>query len=148
MARTRYQVPTHLDIEDKIVAYGPIGLTQRQLFLGLTGLAVGYGLFKTWPGLPPATRALLFAAPLLVIAPFALLRPGGRTLEGLLLLLVRYAATPRVARWGPAPPRPADWRPHGGDWAGAPLGRGWELDVAGEGPVGEATPTGRAEEGR
>src|SRR5215218_10402800 len=109
MARTRYQVPTHLDIEDKIVAYGPVGLTQRQLFLGLTGLAVGYGLFKTWPGLPLATRALLFAAPLLVIAPFALLRPGGRTLEGLLLLLVRYAATPRVARW--APPRRA--RPTG-----------------------------------
>ena len=148
MARTRYQVPTHLDIEDKIVAYGPVGLTQRQLFLGLTGLAVGYGLFKTWPGLPLATRALLFAAPLLVIAPFALLRPGGRTLEGLLLLLVRYAATPRVTRWSPTPPRPADWRPHGSDWAGAPLGRGRELDVAGEGPASAGTPAGRAEGGR
>lgn len=139
--RQRYQVPTHLDVEDTILSYGPIGLTQRQFFLLLAGLGAGYGTWKSWGALPLPSRVVLAVLPLLVAVLLALVRPGGRTLEATLLLLLRYAVIPRVAHWQPRAPRAAEWRPRGSEWAGVPLSRRWALDPPSDPPAGRARAT-------
>jgi hypothetical protein len=92
MAR-RHEIPTHLDVEDKLFA----GLTPRQLLLLCLGVGLGYSVWQRWHHALPLPLALPVAAlPVLVGVVFATLRPDDRPLEQWLLTVARYAALARV----------------------------------------------------
>jgi hypothetical protein len=112
MRRRQHEIPTHLNVEDKLM----FGLTMRQFLYVLVGASVSYGLWNQLADGPFALRASVVAACLLLTAAVALLRPYGRPLEEWLLAGCVYAATPRRATWRPRDPSPADWRPAAGAW--------------------------------
>ena len=121
MARTRHKIPTGLTIEDRFIAYGALSLSLRQLMLLLGGAAIGYGgVWQGLPALPAPLRAVVALLPLLLALAVALAQPGGRAPESWAFVLLRHWSRPRVAVWSPRPPRLADWRPVGPDWAELP----------------------------
>jgi hypothetical protein len=142
----RFEVPTHLDVEDRPFC----GLTVRQVLVLALGGAWAYGLWAQEAG-PAALRLALAAGCVLLVAAGVL----GWGAWGLAAL--RYALTPRVAVWRPAPPPEAGGRPPipGADGAAAdgadtgpedrPAGSGWVpwapgLAWAAAGPPGAAAP--------
>src|SRR5918994_3573389 len=50
--RRRHEVPTHLDVQDRLF----LGLSSRQVAYVLIGLAGAAGLWGGWPQLPPPLR--------------------------------------------------------------------------------------------
>jgi hypothetical protein len=89
----RHEIPTHLDVEDRLFA----GLTPRQLLLLCMGIGLGYSLWQRLHHIFPVPLVLLLAiVPALVGVAFATIRPGDRPLEQWLLTVVRYAALPKV----------------------------------------------------
>jgi hypothetical protein len=99
-AARRHEIPTHLDVEDRLL----LGLPARRALALLAGLAFAYSLWHQWPGAPEALRAGLAAACVLVAAAAAFVRPGGRGLETWALLALRYAACRRPSVWRPECP--------------------------------------------
>src|ERR1700687_1321553 len=109
MTLRHHEVPTHLDVEDKVV----FGLTARQFLYLLVGSSASYALWEQTPWLADALRAALVALSAGTTLAFALLRPAGRALEEWLAAALVYAASPGRATWQPIEPRPVDWRPGG-----------------------------------
>jgi hypothetical protein len=143
-AARRHDIPTHLDVEDRLL----LGLPARRAAVLLCGLAFAFALWHQWAAGPPALRAAAAAVALLVAAA-AFVRPGGRGLEAWGALAVRHAAAPRACAWRPLGPDGSAWAPGPG---GGPAG--WEdlaprLDWAPSRPVRHGRPgaTGRAPEG-
>jgi hypothetical protein len=89
----RHEIPTHLDVEDKLFA----GLSARQLLILILGIGLGYSVWQRGHHLLPLPLAAILAA-LPVLASFALatLRPDDRPLEQWLLAFLRYHGLPRV----------------------------------------------------
>jgi hypothetical protein len=102
-AARRHEIPTHLDVEDRLL----FGLPARRALALLGGLAIAFSLWHQWPALPEAQRAGLAAACVLVAAVQAFVRPGGRGLEAWALVAARYAARPRASVWRPSAPEEA-----------------------------------------
>jgi len=139
----RFEVPTHLDVEDRPFC----GLTVRQVLVLALGGAWAYGLWAQ-AALPAALRLALASACALLVA------AGALGWGAWLLAAVRYALTPRVAVRRPARPPGADGRPPvpGADADGAdtgteagPAGSGWVpwapgLAWAAAGPPGAVAP--------
>jgi hypothetical protein len=108
-APTRYQIPTHLAVEDKIISYGGIGITVRQGFLLLVGWSTA---FNVWQHLTMLTgsgmlgllaRIALTLIPGLISLVIAFLKIEDRTFESWLNMIVRYRALPKVYIWRPLP---------------------------------------------
>lgn len=112
MSTLHHEVPTHLDVEDRIL----FGLTVRQFLYVLVGCSASYGLWDQLGAWPDAARAGCVGACLLVTLAFALLRPGGQLLEAWLVAGLAYLATPRTSTWQPRQPLAADWRPAAARW--------------------------------
>jgi hypothetical protein len=112
MRRRQHEIPTHLNVEDKVL----FGLTVRQFLYVLVGASVSYGLWNQMPEAPFALRVSIVGACLLLTAALVLVRPHGRPLEEWLLAACAYAAIPRQATWRPHEPSPLDWRPAAGAW--------------------------------
>ncbi len=104
----RQEIPTHLEVEDRIL----FGLTLRQGIVVLVGLSVGYSLYAQlgnlpWPdagaeGHPPlALRVVVALLPALLALALAVIQPAGRPLEEWLFALARYAALPKRCVWQP-----------------------------------------------
>ena len=112
MPRPTHEIPTHLNVEDKLI----FGLTARQFLYCLVGCSLSYGMWdQLGPG-PPALRIGLVGACLVATALLVLLRPLGRPLEEWLVAVVFYLGSPRRATWQPCEPRLADWRPADSTW--------------------------------
>lgn len=94
---TTHEAPTHLHVEDQILA----GLTVRQLLYLVVGGAAAYGLWHN-AGLPLAPRAGCAALAAAAGLALALLRPAGQPLATWLALLAVYATTSRHVVWGAA----------------------------------------------
>ncbi len=103
---TRYQIPTHLNVPDKILSVWGWGITVRQLlFLLLAWSAVA----NTWVRLGAhlamlgtAGVALHLAAaaiPGIILLIVAFKQVAGRPLEVWLLVLLRYWLQPKVYLW-------------------------------------------------
>ncbi len=92
----RYEIPTHLNVEDKAFA----GLTMRQLLTAAVGLALSYGAASE-PALPMPVRLVAAGVILLAVALLALWRPAGRPLEDWAFVLLRFWAIPRISVWRP-----------------------------------------------
>ena len=97
---TRHELPTHLAVEDRVVA----GLSMRQLLLLVSGACGAYALWLQLAALPISLRACLVVLNLAASLVFALWRPGGRSFEHWALVVLRYACVPRVAIWRPVGP--------------------------------------------
>jgi hypothetical protein len=109
---TRHEVPTHLNVEDRLI----FGLTVRQFLYLLVGSSASYALWEQMATAPQPVRIVGVALCVAVTLAFALLKPGGRPLEEWLVALLAYLASPRRATWRPRDPVVADWRPAAGGW--------------------------------
>ncbi len=112
MSLRQHEIPTHLNVEDKLV----FGLTMRQFLYVLVGCSTAYGWWEQAVDAPSALRVALSGVCVLLAVALALLRPFGRPLEEWLLAGLLYAASPRSSCWQPREPDPADWRPAGAAW--------------------------------
>ena len=112
MNTRHHEVPTHLNVEDRIM----LGLTVRQLLYLLVGSSAVYTLWEQTAGLAGPVHVALAALSGAVTLGFALLRPAGRGLEEWLVVALVYCATARQAVWRPREPAPADWRLAGAGW--------------------------------
>jgi hypothetical protein len=102
-----YELPTHLQVEDVLIA----GLTARQLLRLMVGASLAYGVWDQAVWLPQEMRLGLAAAIAVAGLLVALLQPGGRPLDQWLcradvcraaspsdMAVWRYATTPANAR--------------------------------------------------
>src|SRR4051794_30171037 len=112
MPNRQHEIPTHLNVEDKLV----FGLTARQFLYLLVGSSVAYALWDQGATGPTPLRISLAALCLLSAAAVALLRPFGRSLEEWLLATLLYFGRPRTAVWQPLEPDAGDWRPSLAGW--------------------------------
>ncbi len=101
----RYQIPTHLGVEDKIISYNGIGLTVRQAFLLVLGWSLAVDVWRALDGLVQlgtagvVLRLVVSAAPGLLACFIAFTRVGGRHLESWLLVVLHYHTKPKVYLW-------------------------------------------------
>jgi PrgI family protein len=107
-----HEVPTHLNVEDKVL----YGLTVRQFLYLLVGSSATYSLWQQSDGLPLPLRIALAAFCTVLTLAFALLRPADRPLEEWCAAALVFAATPRRAIWQPTEPDPSDWYPAADNW--------------------------------
>jgi hypothetical protein len=120
MARI-YELPTHLQVEDVLIA----GLTARQLVRLMIGASLSYGVWDQAAWLQQELRLALALVLAVTGVLFAVLQPGGRPLDQWLLAAALFVALPRRLTWRPGAtlPRQATHQPRG--WAGLVLHRGW-----------------------
>lgn len=112
MSGRHHEVPTHLNVEDKVV----FGLTVRQFLYVLVGCTAAYAVWDQLGAAVFGARVLAAGLCAAVALAFALLRPAGRALEEWLIAALLFATSPRRATWRPPEPDVADWRPMGASW--------------------------------
>jgi hypothetical protein len=102
---SRHQIPTHLNVPDKILSFWGIGITVRQLLillLGWSGVANAW-LRLNWLSAYGGAAVTLHIAVTVVPAVIALIvafkQIAGRSIEVWLLVLLRYWGQPRVCVW-------------------------------------------------
>jgi PrgI family protein len=101
----RHEIPTHLEVEDRIL----FGLTLRQGIILLLGATAGYFLFAQSGQaiadihVPLALRIGLGLLPALVALAVAMIQPAGRPLEDWFFAIVRYLGVPKQCVWRPRP---------------------------------------------
>lgn len=94
-----YELPTHLQVEDQLIA----GLTGRQLLRLVIGASVAYGTWDQLRWLPEEVRWGLALVVAVVTLALALVRPSGRPLDQWLMAGVLFLVLPRRLVWRPAP---------------------------------------------
>src|SRR5579859_7164609 len=120
--RQRQEIPTHLEVEDRIL----FGLTLRQGIIALVGLSIGYIVYAQsgqlpWPttsggGHPPlALRIVVASIPPLLAVALAVIQPMGRPLEEWVFALMRYVSLPKRCVWRPRGAAPVRRAPPGRD---------------------------------
>jgi hypothetical protein len=112
MTLKRREIPTHLNVEDKVF----YGLSLQQFLFVMVGAAGGYGLWNQWPDLPFSPRLALSIGWVLIAVALALIRPRGRGLEEWAFVALRYLALPRQSVWRSREPDPAQWRATADRW--------------------------------
>ena len=88
-----YEIPTHLQVEDVLIA----GLTPRQLVRLLAGASIAYGIWDQAMLLPLGARAVAAGLVALCALVMALFQPGGRPIDQWIFAAVFYALLPH--RW-------------------------------------------------
>jgi hypothetical protein len=119
-----YELPTHLQVEDHLIA----GLTTRQLLRLVVGGSLAYGAWDQLLWLPDTPRLALAGCLAALGAIFALLQPFDRSLDQWLVAGVLFLVLPRRLRWQPGPllpERPAD-EPSG--WAELEVRPEWSAE--------------------
>jgi len=99
MLSRRHEVPTHLNVEDKLV----LGLTPRQAAYLLAGVAGGAALWQSLAAAPAGLRLGVAAACVLVAVALTWVRPLGRALDEWAFAVAHHAATPKACAWRPRP---------------------------------------------
>ena len=108
-----YELPTHLQVEDQLIA----GLTIRQLLRVVVGASAAYCVWDRAPWMSSDMRLAAAGVPVIIGLLFASLQPGGRSLDQWLLAMLLFFAMPRRLAWQPGehaprlqlPGRDADW---------------------------------------
>lgn len=101
----RHQIPTHLDVPDKILSVWGVGITVRQLLVLLSGwsavanawVRLGWLVGLGTPGV--VLHLALAAVPAALALLVAFKQVAGRPLEVWLLVLLRYWLQPKVYLW-------------------------------------------------
>ncbi len=112
MSARHHEVPTHLNVEDKVL----FGLTVRQFLYVLVGCSAAYALWDQLGSSALGIRVIVVGLCASLTLALALLRPAGRALEEWLLAALLFAASPRRATWQSSEPDILDWRPVGRTW--------------------------------
>jgi hypothetical protein len=112
MTIVHHEVPTHLNVEDKVL----YGLTVRQFLFLLVGSSASYAVWGQAAALGDVLRGAGVGVCVLVTLAFALVRPADRALEEWLAAALLFAAAPRRVVWRPREPLPADWHPASAGW--------------------------------
>src|SRR5919199_4475694 len=100
MPRAHHEIPTHLDVEDKLL----FGLTARQFLYLVVGCSLAYGVWQQ-PTLADGVRLGLAVVCAVGAAVVALVRPLGRPLEEWLVAGLFFPGRPPPAPLGaPEPP--------------------------------------------
>lgn len=128
MTLTHHEVPTHLDVEDKVL----YGLTVRQFLYLLVGSSASYAMWDQVAVVGDGLRVAIVGCCIGTSLAFALVRPAGRALEEWLVVCLVFAASPRRATWQPKEPVAADWRPAGAGWRELTPSLAWADDEAGD----------------
>ena len=118
-----YEVPTHLQVEDALIA----GLTPRQILRLAAGASLAYGVWDQLTFLPAGPRAgaaITVAAIGLLIA---LVQPGGRPLDQWALAALVFTVSPKQWRWTVREPstEASDTQSPEDDWADIAPPIGW-----------------------
>jgi hypothetical protein len=124
MTSHHHEVPTHLNVEDKVL----LGLSVRQFLYVLVGSSASYTLWDQSTGLAAALRVTLVTLSVATTLAFALLRPADRPLEEWLAAALVFAATPKQAIWQPREPQPGDWYLPGLSWQELAPSLAWAED--------------------
>jgi PrgI family protein len=90
-----YDIPTHLQVEDALIA----GLSPRQLLRLVAGASIAYAVWDQLTFLPTAVRAGLTAVAAVLGVVFALVQPGGRPLDQWALAAFMFILSPKHWRW-------------------------------------------------
>src|SRR5258707_12869035 len=112
MTLTHHDVPTHLDVEDKVL----YGLTVRKFLYLLVGSSASYTFWDQAAFLGDGARVAGAAICIGTSLAFALVRPAGRALEEWLVAALIFVASPRPATWHPVRPPAMDRRQAGREW--------------------------------
>jgi len=121
MLRAHHQIPTHLNVEDKVL----FGLTGRQFLTILIGVSLAYSIWNQL-ALPVSLRVPVTIACVGLTLVTALIRPGERPLEQWALVALIYVARPKCSTWRPAQPDSRDWHATVDDgWAEASPALTW-----------------------
>jgi hypothetical protein len=112
MTPLHHEVPTHLNVEDKVL----LGLTVRQFLYLLVGSSASYALWGQLASLGDGPRLAAVTVCLGFTVAFALARPLGRPLEEWVAAGLLYAIVPRRTTWRPSEPSLEDWRPALASW--------------------------------
>lgn len=107
-----HEVPTHLNVEDRVL----LGLTVRQFLYLLVGCSASYALWGQLSSFGAPIRVGCVALCVGLTLAFALLQPAGRPLEEWLAAALIFLAVPRRATWQLAEPALEQWRPVGASW--------------------------------
>ena len=92
-----YELPTHLQVEDVLIA----GLTARKLLRLMIGASLAYGVWDQAGWLAQDVRLTVAVVVAVIGVLFALLQPGGRPLDQWLLAGVLFIVLPRRLAWRP-----------------------------------------------
>ena len=96
-----HQVPTHMNVPDKLI----FGLTAKQLLITLIGGSAGYDIWihmhvlLTYGLLGLLARLALSLIPAAMALSFALVNVAGSSLEMWTLALLRYMRQPKTYVW-------------------------------------------------
>jgi hypothetical protein len=107
-----HEVPTHLNVEDKLL----FGLTARQFLYLLVGGSAGYTFWEQSGTFSDPLRAAVVCVCACAAIAFAFIRPTGRSLEEWVVAAIIYVGAPRRSTWQPREPDAADWRPSALGW--------------------------------
>ena len=116
-----YELPTHLQIEDQLIA----GLSARQLVRLTIGASLAYGLWDQGTWLPEMVRLPLAAVLAGCGALFALWQPAGRPLDQWLLAAALFLVLPRQLVWRPGALASSELSREPSDWAELAPRPGW-----------------------
>ena len=116
-----YELPTHLGVEDQLVA----GLTARQLLRLVIGASLAYGVWDQVPWLPEEVRLAVATVLAIIGVLFTLFQPGGRALDQWLLAGLLFVVLPRRLVWQPGAVLLRQRRDERAGWAELELHPGW-----------------------
>ena len=116
-----YELPTHLEVEDQLIA----GLTARQLVRLAIGASLAYGVWDQVAWLPQEVRLSLAGVLMILGIVFALVRPHHRELDSWLLAAIMFVLLPRRSTWRPGAVQELRARHSNAQWADIELAAGW-----------------------
>ena len=90
-----YEIPTHLQVEDVLVA----GLTPRQLLRLVAGASLAYAVWDQLTFLPVALRGGMTVGAAVLRVVFALVQPGDRPLDQWVFAATLFLVSPSEWRW-------------------------------------------------
>jgi len=100
-----YEIPTHLHVEDALIA----GLTPRQLLRLVAGASGAYAVWDQLALIPAGPRAGMAVVVALLGVMFALIQPAGRPLDQWVFAAALFQVSPSHWRWGrTVDPEPED----------------------------------------
>lgn len=100
--RYQYQVPSKLQVEDKIVSLGPFALTLRQTLILIVGGCIAMNIWRSLVGvttLPVILRVALAILPVVIAFLWGMVKVGGRYTEVWFLILWRYYGLAKIYYW-------------------------------------------------
>ncbi len=116
-----YELPTHLQVEDQLIA----GLTVRQLLRLVIGASLGYGVWDQVRWVPEEIRLALAVVLAVIGVLFALIRPVGRPLDQWLMAGLLFIVLPHRLAWRPGATLPRHPSREQSGWAELELRPEW-----------------------